>query len=136
MYTCLMSAWSFEYFYFEVSWRRLAEERKKKRRRCLRRIKFTSIKRQSSKDSMLSRNYMYSSLWSMKIKHIHGIFDFITDLVTYEFLWNIIKHVLMVRRTFRIGIIGEPLAMFNLQTLSPLGADNEDEENEEEGEKQ
>lgn len=72
----------------------------------------------------------------MKIKHIHGIFDFITDLVTFKFLWNIIKHVLMVRRTFRIGIIGEPLAMFNLQTLSPLGADNEDEENEEEGEKQ
>lgn len=52
------------------------------------------------------------------------------------FMKYIIKHVLMVRRTFRIGIIGEPLAMFNLQTLSPLGADNDDEENEEEGEKQ
>lgn len=52
------------------------------------------------------------------------------------FMKYIIKPVLMVRRTFRIGIIGEPLAMFNLQTLSPLGADNDDEENEEEGEKQ
>lgn len=40
------------------------------------------------------------------------------------------------KKTIKIGIIGEPLAMFNLQTLSPLGADNEDEENEEEGEKQ
>lgn len=69
-------------------------------------------------------------------KNIHWIIDFITDLVTHKCLWNIIKHVLMVRRTFRIGIIGEPLAMFNLQTLSPLGADNDDEENEEEGEKQ
>ncbi|KAK3093757.1 hypothetical protein FSP39_019782 [Pinctada imbricata] len=37
------------------------------------------------------------------------------------------------KKNFKIGIIGEPLAQFNLQTLSPLGAENEDEENEEEG---
>jgi hypothetical protein len=36
----------------------------------------------------------------------------------------------------RVGILGEPYNMFNPMTLSPLGADNEDEEHEgEEGEK-
>jgi len=36
----------------------------------------------------------------------------------------------------RIGIIGEPLNQFNEKTLTPLGADAEDEENEEDGKKQ
>ena len=31
-----------------------------------------------------------------------------------------------------MGIIGEPKSGFNLRTLTPLGADNEDEENGEE----
>ena len=36
---------------------------------------------------------------------------------------------------FRCGIIGEPLSQYNAITLSPVGADNEDEDNEgEEGE--
>ncbi|XP_062589006.1 protein phosphatase 1 regulatory subunit 36-like isoform X1 [Saccostrea cucullata] len=45
------------------------------------------------------------------------------------------NQIYLNKKSIKIGIIGEPLAMFNLQTLSPLGADNEDEENEEEGEK-
>ena len=32
----------------------------------------------------------------------------------------------------RIGIIGEPLKDFNPVTLTPIGADNDDEENEDE----
>ena len=31
---------------------------------------------------------------------------------------------------FRIGIIGEQLSLFNPVTLTPVGADNEEEENE------
>lgn len=39
------------------------------------------------------------------------------------------------KRNFKIGILGEPLSQYNPVTLSPLGAENEDEDNEgEEGE--
>lgn len=37
---------------------------------------------------------------------------------------------------YRTGILGEPYNLFNPMTLSPMGAENEDEEREgEEGEK-
>ncbi|KAL8612834.1 hypothetical protein ACOMHN_038089 [Nucella lapillus] len=46
------------------------------------------------------------------------------------------RDLLIDVKKFKTGILGEPYNMFNHMTLSPLGADNEDEEHEgEEGEK-
>ena len=41
--------------------------------------------------------------------------------------------VVILVLTSRIGIIGEPLSQFNHVTLTPLGAETEEEENEKEG---
>ncbi|XP_076442085.1 protein phosphatase 1 regulatory subunit 36-like [Babylonia areolata] len=46
------------------------------------------------------------------------------------------RDLLIDVKTFKTGILGEPYNMFNPMTLSPLGAENEDEEHEgEDGEK-
>lgn len=46
------------------------------------------------------------------------------------------KDLIIDVKKFRVGILGEPYTMFNPMTLTPLGAENEDEEQEgEKGEK-
>lgn len=52
-----------------------------------------------------------------------------------EVLEEQFRDLVVNEKTFKTGILGEAYNLFNPMTLSPIGADNEDEEHEAEGEK-